>query len=81
MDFRFYSPSSLLCIDNIIVPYHLLKYCSMSYIGQYDNNKEPFISPILMNSEVIKKLPYTRIFGGSSDPMRDDFIRFTQILM
>ena len=81
MDFRFYTPSSLLCIDNIIVPFHLLKYCSLSYIGEYSNNKDPFINPIMMNSEVIKKLPYTRIFGGSSDPFRDEFIRFTQILM
>ena len=81
MDLNFYTPSSLLCIDDLIIPYHLLKYCDNSYRGGYENIKDPFLSPILMDSSVIKKLPFTRIFGGSSDPMRDEFIRFTHLLM
>ena len=80
LDMNFYTPSSLLCINDIIIPYHLLKFCLQSYISSYAGDEDPFLHPILMNSSVIKNLPYTRIFGGSSDPMRDEFIRFTNLL-
>ena len=70
-----------MCINDLVIPYHLLKFCVEAYKQNYNNDDDPFLNPILMNSSVLSQLPYTRIFGGSCDPMRDDFIRFTKSLL
>ena len=36
---------------------------------------DPFLNPIKANEKILKYLPRTRIFFGSTDPLRDDSIR------
>jgi len=72
-------PSYLNAINDLILEYHLLKFCIESYSGKLTNNgkiitdtRNQFLSPIFMDNNVLKLLPPVRIFGGSCDPLRDD---------
>ena len=70
-----------MCINDVVLPYHFLKFCLHAYSPNYYNSNDFFYNPINAPSNILKKLPYTRIMGGSSDPLRDDFLRFTKILL
>lgn len=78
---KFFSPSLLLCLKDIILPYHLLKYCLNSYRQDYEKEDDPFINPIFADDILLKFLPPIRIISGSSDPLRDDSVRFLKRLM
>jgi len=72
-------PSYLNAINDLILEYHLLKFCIESYSGKLTDNgkiitdtRNQFLSPIFMDNNVLKLLPPVRIFGGSCDPLRDD---------
>ena len=72
-------PSYLNAMTDIILEYHLLKYCIGSYSGIYTDNgkvvtdtRNKFLSPIFMDDSILKLLPPIRIFGGSCDVLRDD---------
>ena len=73
-------PFSLSYINSIYDPmlnYNLLDFCRKSYLGE--NNTEdinPFISPIYMDNKIIKILPSIKIYGGTGDPLRDDYLEF-----
>ena len=73
-------PFSLSYINSIYDPmlnYNLLDFCRKSYLGE--NNTEdinPFISPIYMDNKIIKNLPSIKIYGGTGDPLRDDYLEF-----
>jgi len=78
----FFTPSLLNCLNDQILPYHLLKFCGDSYKKDIQNREDdPFISPIYMHDNVLKLLPKVRLIVGSSDPLRDDSIRFLKRLM
>ena len=72
-------PSYLNAITEIILEYHLLKFCIDAYSGKCTDNgkiitdtKNKFLSPIFMDDNILKYLPPIRIFGGSCDVLRDD---------
>jgi hormone-sensitive lipase len=73
--------SYLNVLNDIILPYHLLKFCLDSYRNDYMNEADPFLSPIIMSDNILKKLPPVRIFCGSTDPLRDDSIHLLYRLM
>jgi len=77
----FFTPSLLNCLNDQILPYHLLKFCGESYKGDANREDDPFISPIFMNDNVLKLLPKVRMIVGSSDPLRDDTLRFLKRLV
>jgi hormone-sensitive lipase len=72
----YYTPSYLLCLKEVILPYHLLKYCLSAYRKDYEGGDDPFMSPIIADDYILKQLPPVRMIVGSSDPLRDDSIRF-----
>ncbi len=78
---NYINPSYLNSINDILIPYHLLKFCIDSYRNEYDNENDPFISPILMPDNVLKCLPPIRILVGSTDPLRDDSFLFLKRLV
>jgi len=78
--FDYFTPSLLLSVNDVVLPLHFLKFCVDAYLDKYFNKNDFFLNPLNAPLEIIKRLPYTRIFGGSSDPLRDDIIRFTKIL-
>ena len=72
-------PSYLNSINDLILEYHLLKFCIESYCGKLTDNgkiitdtRNQFLSPLFMDNNILKLLPPIRIFGGSCDPLRDD---------
>ena len=73
-------PLSLSYINSIYDPmlnYNLLDFCRKSYLGE--NNTEdmnPFISPIYMDNKILKHLPKIKIYGGTGDPLMDDYVEF-----
>lgn len=83
MDDQFFSPSFMLCLKDLILPYHLLRYILDSYRGDMKENEfdNMFLSPILAPNSLLKLLPPVRIIIGSADPLRDDNFRFLHKLM
>lgn len=73
---QFYTPSMLLCIQDKILSHTLVRYCLQSYRGGYDSDNDPFLSPILMHENILKLMPKILIVVGSSDPLRDDCVRY-----
>ena len=68
-------------ITDPVLEFNLLKFCVKSYQGEYENTKNPFLSPLYMDDNVLKFLPPVRIFGGTADPLRDDSIYFMERLL
>jgi hormone-sensitive lipase len=73
--------SFLNVLTDQILPFHLLKFCLEAYRQNYENEDDPFISPIIVKDSILRHLPPVRMIVGSSDPLRDDSILFLKRLM
>lgn len=67
--------SLILSIKDLVFDPIFLKYVRDCYVGNYNNMEDPFLNPIKADEKILKYLPRTRIFFGSTDPLRDDSIR------
>ena len=67
--------SLILSIKDMVFDANILKYVRDAYVGEYKNMQDPFLNPIKADERILKYLPRTRIFFGSTDPLRDDSIR------
>ena len=67
--------SLILSIKDLVFDPIFLKYVRDCYVGTYNNMEDPFLNPIKADEKILKYLPRTRIFFGSTDPLRDDSIR------
>ena len=77
-----FSLSYLNCIIDPILYCNLLKFCIKAYLGPNNSDdKNSFFSPLFMSDNVLKELPPIRIFGGTSDPLRDDSFYFMEKLL
>lgn len=76
-----FSPCMLLAIDDIILPYSSINYALEAYLGNVNGDLNHFASPGLIKNEVMKNYPKTNIYLGSSDPLRDQTLRFVNRLM
>jgi hormone-sensitive lipase len=66
-------PSYYMAIDDVILPYSLLKLCIKAYIPEeFCPMVDPFLSPVMASDEMLSKLPPVRIITGSIDPLHDD---------
>lgn len=70
------SLSYLNSLNDPILNYPLLKYCLDSYRQGKVEETNPFLSPLYMKDLVMQNLPPVYIIGGSSDPLRDDYVEF-----
>ena len=73
------NPLSLSYLNSLTDPLlecSLLIFCLKSYCGDIGDQKNPFLSPLYMKDDIIKLLPPIRIYGGTSDPLRDDYVEF-----
>ncbi len=68
-------------MKDLILPYHLLNFCLQAYKGDYKENDNMFLSPILAPNHILKMFPPVRILIGSADPLRDDCYRYLKKLM
>ena len=67
--------SLIQSINDLVFDPVFLKYARDSYVGEYKNMEDPFLNPIKANEKILKFLPRTRLFFGSTDPLRDDSMR------
>ena len=67
--------SLISSIKDLVFDPVFLKYVRDAYVGDYKNMEDPFLNPIKADEKILKFLPRTRIFFGSTDPLRDDSIR------
>ena len=67
--------SLILSIKDLVFDATILKYVRDCYVGDYKNMQDPFLNPIKADERILKYLPRTRVFFGSTDPLRDDSIR------
>ena len=78
---QFYTPSLLLCLQDVILSYTLIKYCLKSYRSDYQDNTDPFLHPLMVDDAILKRMPKMLMVVGSSDPLRDDCIRYLKRYM
>ena len=70
------SPSIMLALhEDIMLNMSFLKFCNEAYRNTYHDDEDPFLNPIKAPDELIKQMPQTFFFIGSSDPLRDGAIR------
>ena len=72
-------PLSLSYLNSLYDPlldYNLLSFCLKSYLGENKDDNNPFVSPLYMDEKIIKYLPKLKIYGGTGDPLRDDYVEF-----
>ncbi len=81
ISFTSFSLSMLNVIDDKVLPYHLVKFCLDAYRNDYKIEKDPFISPIYTDDEILKRYPPVKMYVGSNDPLRDDCILFMKKLL
>ena len=81
VDDQYFSPSFVLCMKDLILPYHLLNFCLQAYKGEFKDKDNMFLSPILAPNHILKMFPPVRIITGSADPLRDDGYRFLKKLV
>lgn len=73
MRFREYSPSMLLCLEDLILNYGGIGMVRTMYLDDASLiDLDPYLTPILMNDEILLKLPPVKIYCGNKDPLFDD---------
>ena len=74
-------PSYFIAINDVILPYNVLKLCLQAYMGEgYKPQLDPYLSPIHASDEFLSKMPPVRIISGTNDPLHDDIWRLMQKL-
>jgi hormone-sensitive lipase len=74
-------PSYFVAIDDVILPYNVLKLCIKAYIPEdFKPEWDPFLSPIMASDELLSKMPPIRILSGTNDPLHDDIWKLLQRL-
>lgn len=76
-----FTPSMLLILEELLLSYGSMDIILHSYLDDAIYcNMDPFVSPVLAESELLKLMPYTAIYVGTIDPLYDDSVRFIQKL-
>ena len=73
------APLSLSYINSLydsMLDFNLLNFCRKSYLGENTVDMNPFLSPMFIEDKILKNLPKIKIYGGSGDPLRDDYVEF-----
>jgi hormone-sensitive lipase len=74
-------PSYFVAIDDVILPYNVLKLCLKAYIPEeFKPEWDPFLSPIMASDELLSKMPPIRVLSGTNDPLHDDIWKLLQRL-
>lgn len=76
----YYSPSFLYGIDDMILPHSALLKIIIAYVGNFQDKKSMYITPLNAKDDILRKYPTTYFFVGSSDPLSDDSFRMLEKL-
>ena len=61
--------------EDLMLDIKALHYINRAYRGYYPNDLDPFINPLEISDNILKKMPPTRFMTATYDPLRDDTIR------
>lgn len=78
-----WSPSRLLSFFDPLLPLSILDVCLRSYIPEgasEEPHRNPFISPLVADSDALRALPPLVFICGSLDPLLDDSVQFAHNL-
>ena len=64
-----------LSFEDFMLDIKALHYINRAYRGYYPNDLDPFLNPLEVPENILKKLPPTRFMTATNDPLRDDTIR------
>jgi hormone-sensitive lipase len=83
LDMNYFTKSLLNSLEDKLLPHTILKMCLKSYLkdSNLDPSTEMFISPILVTSDIIARLPRLRFLLCEDDPLVDDNFRFIEKLI
>lgn len=81
LDENAYSPSLLMALEDLLLPHTFLKLCLQSYLQNGEDIRDPTISPIQIEEEILRQLPPVRIMVGTEDPLHDECFRFAEKLL
>lgn len=76
-----YSPSLLLSLEDLLVPHSFLKLCLEAYLQGNENVKDPTISPVFIEDQILQRFPPVRMIVGTEDPLHDECFRFAEKLL
>ena len=72
-----YTPSMLNSFDDPLLNYGTFDIIIKSYLSDISKMvKDPYVSPVFMDFEVLVKMPKMKVYIGSKDPLFDDCVRF-----
>jgi hormone-sensitive lipase len=73
-----FTPAILGSFTDIIIPFAFLEICLKYYMQdpRCDPTRDPLLSPILFNNEILRRLPPIRLTVGEEDCLKDDGINF-----
>ena len=69
------TPSLLLGLKDKFLRMKFLEFVCECYRSSYKEENDPFLNPEKAGEFLLKKLPKTRYFFGSADPLRDNSLR------
>jgi hormone-sensitive lipase len=81
LDQNNFSPSLMFALEDLLVPHTFLKLCLESYMQSNEDPKQPTISPLYIEEEILRSFPKVRTMVGGDDPLHDDCFRFTNRLI
>lgn len=70
--------SQILILQDVQLTYNMVMFCRQSYTGNYQNKNDFFLNQCKAPDDILKKLPKTRFYNASSDPLRDDAIHLIE---
>jgi len=72
-----FSPSALLCLDDVFLSSTFLSICSGFYTTDEVSMKKPkILSPSVIPDDILAMFPPCRFTIAGHDPLRDDWIKF-----
>ena len=80
LNFQSFTPSLLSSLDDMILPHTFLKICLKCYLQDpnLQPDKDPLISPLLVEESTLKQYPPFEIFIGDADAFHDDALRLAE---
>jgi len=75
------TPSRILFINDVLVPYHALLVCHEYYFPPGTDTKNPLCSPLYADDSLLKNLPEElAVLTAGLDPLNDDVMKYIQRL-
>jgi len=76
------TPSLIRSLEDPVLSFGIRSVSRKLYLpDDVRPDEDPFLSPIVVNDEILEKLPPVRLVIGTADPLYDDNLRFINRLL